>query len=43
MSYVGYIDLRLTGMFEARNETVSGHPRLGAMLELFQNSGQTKS
>lgn len=39
----GYIDLRLTGMFEARNDTVSGHPRLEAMLELFQNSGQTKS
>ena len=39
----GYIDLRLTGMFEARNDTVSGHPRLEAMLELFQHSGQPKS
>lgn len=33
----GYIDLRLTGMFEARNDTVSGRPRLDAMLELFQD------
>ena len=39
----GYIDFRLTGMFEAKNDTVSGHPRLAAMLELFQDSSQRSS
>lgn len=39
----GYIDFRLTGMFEAKNDTVSGHPRLAAMLELIQNGNQRRS
>jgi len=39
----GYIDLRLTGMFEAKTDAVSGHPRLEAMLELFQNLGGANS
>lgn len=33
----GYIDLRLTGMFEARNDAISGRPRLEAMLEIFRD------
>lgn len=33
----GYIDLRLIGMFEARNDAISGQPRLEAMLEAFLN------
>ncbi len=39
----GYIDLRLTGMFEAKTDMVSGHPRLEAMLELFQDLGGANS
>jgi AcrR family transcriptional regulator len=39
----GYIDLRLTGMFEAKNDKISGHPRLEAMLDVLLNQSQTKS
>jgi hypothetical protein len=39
----GYIDLRLTGMFEAKNDKIRGHPRLEAMLDMFLNQTHTKS
>lgn len=35
----GYIDLRLTGMFEPKTDTISGEPRLKAMLHLIQVPG----
>jgi AcrR family transcriptional regulator len=31
----GYSDLRATGFFEARNDNVTGRPRIAAMLELL--------
>ncbi|SFS57907.1 transcriptional regulator, TetR family [Sulfitobacter marinus] len=39
----GYTDLRLTGMFEAKNDTISGRPRLEAMLDMFLNPSHAKS
>ncbi len=39
----GYTDLRLTGMFEEKNDNVSGCPRLEAMLDMFLNQSHAKS
>lgn len=34
----GYVNLRLTGMFELRDDEVTGAPRFEAMLDLFHHS-----
>ena len=39
----GYTDLRLTGMFEAKNDKINGRPRLEAMLDMFLNPSRNKS
>ncbi|MEH6523300.1 TetR/AcrR family transcriptional regulator [Sulfitobacter sp.] len=39
----GYTDLRLTGMFEAKNDKINGRPRLEAMLDMFLNQSRNKS